>query len=63
MPFCIEMTAPIRHLSRLFAGEVLLDHVGQSANILSLDVHRDGRITLRDLPTQSVTDVYNGAKP
>jgi len=57
------MTAPIRDLSRLFAGSVLLDHAGQTVNVVSLDVYRGSKITLRDVPTHSSTDVYKGAKP
>jgi hypothetical protein len=38
-------------------------NVWQTVNVISLDVHRDSKITLRDLPIRSITDVYKGAKP
>jgi hypothetical protein len=38
-------------------------NVWQILNVISLDAHRDSKVTLRDTPIHSITDVYKGAEP
>jgi hypothetical protein len=46
----------------LFAGDVSLDHFGQTVSVVSLDTDRDAKITLRDPPIEPITDIYKRAK-
>ena len=53
----------------VFAKDVTLDRVWQTINVESFDMDRDGKITLRDPPLDSVLDHYyrrtnpNGGAP
>jgi hypothetical protein len=63
IPVRVEVTGLNPQVAILFAGDVALDHVGQTVNVVSLDMDRDCKITLRDPPIEPITDVYKGAKP
>lgn len=56
VPVHIEIVGLNPRVSTLFAKDVTLDRVGQSINVTSFDLDRDGKLTLADAPLESVTD-------
>ncbi len=46
----------------LFSGDVTLSHRGDTKNVVSFDLDRDGKLTLADPPLQSVLEAYERSK-
>jgi hypothetical protein len=46
----------------MFAKDVVLDRVGETVNVVSFEMDRDGKITLADPPLQAITNAYRGPK-
>ena len=63
IPVRVEITGLNPQVTTLFAGNVVLDQVGQTINVVSFDLSRDGKIKLVDPPLEQITDVYRRAKP
>ena len=63
IPVRVEITGLNPQVTTLFAGDVALDQVGQTVNIASFDLDRDGTIKLVEPPLAPITDVYRNAKP
>jgi hypothetical protein len=63
IPVRVEITGLNPQVTTLFAGNVVLDQVGQTINVVSFDLSRDGKIKLVDPPLEPITDVYRRAKP
>ena len=57
------MTGLNPQVTVLISSDVALDRVGQTVNVISLDMDRHGKTTLRDPPIGPITDIYEGAKP
>ncbi len=63
IPVRVEITGLNPQVATLFAKDVALDQVGQTINVASFDLDRDGKIKLVDPPLAPITDVYRNAKP
>ena len=46
-----------------FARDVVLDRVGETINVVSFDMDREGKITLADPPLELITSDYRGPTP
>jgi hypothetical protein len=46
----------------IFGKDVVLDRVGETVNVVSFDMDRDGTITFSDPPLEPITDAYRGQK-
>ena len=62
-PVRVEVTGLNPQVTVLISSDVALDRVGQTVNVVSLDIDRHGKTTLRDPPIEPITDIYEGAKP
>jgi len=47
----------------VFAKDVSLDRIGQTVNVVSFEMARDGRITLADPALEPVTDAFRSKTP
>jgi hypothetical protein len=47
----------------MFPKDVVLNRVGQTINVVSFDMDRDGKITLIDPPLEPITAAFQGARP
>ena len=63
IPVRVEVTGLNPQVTTLFAGNVALENVGQTINVVSFDLSHDGRITLVEPPLAPITDAYRNAKP
>jgi hypothetical protein len=63
IPVRVEITGLNPQVTTLFAGNVVLDQVEQTINVVSFDLSRDGKIKLVDPPLEPITDVYRRANP
>jgi hypothetical protein len=59
----VEVTGLNPQVTTLFAGDVVLDQVGQTVNVASFDLSPDGKIKLIEPPLEPITDAYRKAKP
>jgi len=46
----------------MFSGDVVLTHKGDTKNVTSFDLDKDGKLTLADAPLESVLDAYEHSK-
>jgi uncharacterized protein YfaP (DUF2135 family) len=58
----VEIVALNPTVKLVFSKDVVLDRVGQTVNVASFDMDRDGKITLTDPPLEPITDAYRGRK-
>ena len=63
IPVRVEITGLNPQVTTLFAGNVVLDQVGQTINVASFDLTFDGQIKLIDPPLEPITHAYERAKP
>jgi hypothetical protein len=63
IPVRVEVTGLNPQVTTLFAGDVVLDQVGQTINVVSFDLSPDGKIKLIEPPLEPITDAYRKAKP
>src|SRR5580698_10261662 len=63
IPVRVEVTGLNPQVTTLFAGNVALDQVGQTINVVSFDLTYDGQIKLTDPPLEPITHAYERAKP
>jgi hypothetical protein len=56
----VEIVGLNPEVRMMFAKDVVLDRVGETVNVVSFDMDRDGKITLADPPLQAITDAYRG---
>ena len=54
----VEIVGLNPEVSTIFAKDVVLDRVGETVNVVSFDMDRDGKITLADSPLVPITDDY-----
>lgn len=59
IPVRVEITGVNPQVTTLFAGNVSLDQVGQTVNVVSFDMSQDGKITLVEPPLTPITQVYS----
>ncbi len=59
----VEIVGLNPEVSTLFAKDVVLDRVGETVNVVSFDMDRDGKITLADSPLAPITDDYRRPEP
>jgi len=59
----IEVVGLNPEVRTVFAKDVGLDRVGQTVNVVSFEMERDGKITLVDPPFEPITEAYRGTKP
>jgi hypothetical protein len=59
----VEIVGLNPEVRTMFARDVVLDRVGETVNVVSFDMDRDGKITLADPPLEPITDAYRGVKP
>jgi len=59
----VEVVGLNPEVRTVFAKDVALDRVGQTVNVVSFEMERDGKITLGDPPLQPITEAYRGRKP
>jgi hypothetical protein len=62
IPVRVEVTGLNPQVTTLFAKDVALDQVGQTVNIASFDLDRDGTIKLVEPPLEPITHAYERAK-
>lgn len=62
IPVHVEITGLNPSVRTLFSGDVTLGHTGQTANIVSFDLDREGKLTLAQPPLESVLDAYEKTK-
>ena len=62
IPVRVEFTGLNPQVTTLFAGNVVLDQVGQTINVVSFDLTFDGQIKLTDPPLEPITNAYERAK-
>jgi hypothetical protein len=58
----VEIVALNPMVKLVFSKDIVLDRVGQTINVISFNMDRDGRITLTDTPLEPITDAYRGRK-
>ena len=63
IPVRVEITGLNPQVTTLFAGNVALDQVGQTINVVSFELSPDGQITLVEPPLEPITDAYKRDKP
>jgi hypothetical protein len=59
----VEIVGLNPEVRTVFAGDVALDRVGETVNVVSFEMDRDGKIALADPPLEPITEAYRGAKP
>jgi hypothetical protein len=59
---CVEITGLNPQVTTLFAGNVVLDQVGQTLNVASFDLTYDGQVRLTDPPLEPITHAYERTK-
>jgi hypothetical protein len=59
----VEITGLNPRVTTLFAKDVALDQVGETINVVSFDIGRDGKIKLTEPPLEPITDAYRSGKP
>ena len=62
IPVRVEIIGLNPRVTTLFAGNVVLDQVGQTINVVSFDLTFDGQIKLTDPPLEPSTNAYERAK-
>jgi hypothetical protein len=62
IPVHVEIVGLNPSVVTLFSGDIVLNHRGQSANVVSFDLDRDGKLTLADAPLESVLAAYEKSK-
>jgi hypothetical protein len=62
IPVRVEVTGLNPQVTTLFAGNVALEHIGQTINVSSFDLSADGKVTLVSPPLEPVTSAYEKAK-
>jgi hypothetical protein len=62
IPVRVEIIGLNPRVTTLFAGNVVLDQVGQTINVVSFDLTFDGQIKLTDPPLEPITNAYERAK-
>ena len=62
IPVRVEITGLNPQVTTLFAGNVVLDQVGQTINVASFDLTYDGQVKLTDPPLEPITHAYERAK-
>lgn len=62
IPVHVEIVGLNPNVRTLFSGDVMLGHTGQTANIVSFDLDREGKLTLAQPPLESVLDAYEKTK-
>jgi hypothetical protein len=62
IPVRVEVTGLNPQVKTLFAKDVALDQVGQTINVASFDLSREGKITLVDPPLEPITHAYERAR-
>jgi hypothetical protein len=60
VPVRVEVTGLNPQVIIQLAGNVALDHVGQTVNIVSFDLTTDGKITRREPPFEPIADASKG---
>jgi hypothetical protein len=60
VPGRVEVTGLNPQVIIQLAGNVALDHVGQTVNIVSFDLTADGNITRREPPFEPIADASKG---
>ena len=63
IPVRVEIIGLNPQVTTLFAGNVALENVGQTINVVSFDLTLDGRIKLVEPPLAPITDAYRKATP
>jgi hypothetical protein len=63
IPVRVEFTGLNPQVTTLFAGNVALDQVGQTINVVSFDLTYDGQVKLTDPPLEPISHAYERAKP
>lgn len=58
----VEITGLNPDVKTLWAGDVTLKHLGETANAISFDLDKDGHVTLVSIPLEPVTSAYERAK-
>lgn len=61
IPVRVEITGLNPQVTTLFAGNVVLDQVGQTSNVASFDLTYDGQVKLTDPPLEPITHAYERA--
>jgi hypothetical protein len=59
-PVWVEVTGLNPQAIIVSAGNVALDRVGQTVNVVRFDLSTDDKIMLRGLPLEPTTDAYQG---
>lgn len=59
----VEITKLNPNVSTVWAGDVVIDHVGQTVNAVSFELDKDGHATLVSVPLEPVTAAYEKARP
>lgn len=62
IPVHVEITGLNPSVRTLFSGDVTLGHTGQTHNVVSFDLDREGNLTLAHPPLESVLDAYEKTK-
>lgn len=63
IPVHIEVTGINPNVRTIWAGDVTLDHTGQTVNVVSFDMSKDGELTRVDPPLEPITDRWTKFKP
>ena len=63
IPVRVEITGLNPQVTTLFAKDVAGDQVGQTINVVSFELDRDGKIKLVEPPLELITEAYRSAKP
>jgi hypothetical protein len=58
----VEIVGLNPEVSMMFARDVVLGRVGETINVVSFDMERDGKITLVDPPLEPITNDYRGPR-
>lgn len=63
IPVHVEVTGINPDVRTVWAGDVTLDHTGQTINVVSFDMDKDGKLTLVSPPLEPITDRWTRLKP
>lgn len=63
IPIHVEVTGLNPNIRVVWAGDVTLDHTGQTINVISFDLDKDGKLTLAETPLEPITDRWTKFKP
>ena len=59
----VEITGLNPQVRTLFAADVMLTHLGETENVASFDLDKDGQVTLVSVPLEPITQTFEKSAP